>query len=361
MTVQQDASRLDSSVEGRGAGVLLVGNFLSRQPGVRSVGEELALRLATTGRHVVTTSDQINRGLRLLDMIATAWRARDQYAVAQVDVFSGAAFLWAEAVCWTLRRAGKPYILTLHGGNLPAFSLHWPGRVRRLLGSASAVTTPSRYLFEQMIPYREDLQLLPNPLHVPKYTFRLREQAEPRLIWLRAFHAVYNPTLAPAVVAWLKPQFPSIHLSMVGPDKGDGSLQRTQEAARQHDVTAHIAFPGGVPNRDVPRWLQKGDIFLNTTNVDNAPVSVLEAMACGLCVVSTNVGGIPYLLEHEQNALLVPPDDAEAMAKAVQRLLTQPALARHLSHHAHLKAEQFDGPAIIAQWECLLEKVGHHA
>ena len=65
--------------------------------------------------------------------------------------------------------------------------------------------------------------------------------------------------------------------------------------------------------------MNNGDIFLNTTGVDNAPVSVVEAMACGLCVVSTNVGGIPYLLEHEYDSLLVPSNDPAAMATAVRK------------------------------------------
>jgi glycosyltransferase involved in cell wall biosynthesis len=91
--------------------------------------------------------------------------------------------------------------------------------------------------------------------------------------------------------------------------------------------------------------------------VDNTPVSVLEAMACGLCVVSTRVGGIPYLLQHGRDALLVPPNDPEAMAAAVRRVLTEPALAESLSHNARLKAEQFDWSAILPQWQALLASV----
>jgi glycosyltransferase involved in cell wall biosynthesis len=83
-------------------------------------------------------------------------------------------------------------------------------------------------------------------------------------------------------------------------------------------------------------------------------------MACGLCVVSTNVGGIPYLLEHEHDALLVPPDDAEAMAAAVTRLLTEPGLAERLSHNARQKAEQFDWSVILPQLENILITLTTH-
>jgi len=141
---------------------------------------------------------------------------------------------------------------------------------------------------------------------------------------------------------------------MVGPDKGDGSLAHTRQAAVDLCVADRIAFPGAVPKADVPACLDRADIFLNTTTVDNTPVSVMEAMACGLCVVSTNVGGIPYLLDDGCNALLVPPGDADAMAAAVRRVLSEPGLAERLSSRARAKAEQFDWSFILPQWESLL-------
>ncbi|HYE72495.1 MAG TPA: glycosyltransferase family 4 protein, partial [Blastocatellia bacterium] len=298
--------------------LLMVGNFLSETHGVRGVCEELASRLGPLGWPIITTSNRSNRAARLFDMVRTAWINRDEYAAAQVDVYSGSAFIWAEAVCWTLRQVGKPYVLTLHGGNLPAFSRRWPGRVRRLLESAEVVTAPSEYLYESLRSFREDIKIQPNPLELKSYQFRLRERPRPLLVWLRAFHKMYNPTLAIEVLAALKPDFPEIKLTMIGPDKGDGSLQSVIDRAEQLQVTKCLNLVGAVPKADVPKHLNVGDIFLNTTNVDNTPVSVLEAMACGLCVVSTSVGGMPYLLENESNALLVPVDDASAMAESVR-------------------------------------------
>src|SRR5438132_5878674 len=90
--------------------LLVVGNFLSASMGTRSVCEDLSTRLAQAGWHVLTTSDKRRRLVRLLDMVSTAWRQRDTYDVALVDVYSGNAFVWAEAVCWVLRQGGKPYV-----------------------------------------------------------------------------------------------------------------------------------------------------------------------------------------------------------------------------------------------------------
>ena len=89
-----------------------------------------AARLRESGRRVIATSKQPGRVARLLDMVSTTIAKRHEYGVAHVDVYSGPGFLYAEAVCAVLRLLRKPYVLTLHGGNLPEFSRRWPGRVR---------------------------------------------------------------------------------------------------------------------------------------------------------------------------------------------------------------------------------------
>jgi glycosyltransferase involved in cell wall biosynthesis len=336
--------------------LLLVGNFLSATLGARGVSEDLAVELSQAGWPVITVSTKLNRLARVWDMAQTVWRRRHDYALAHVEVYSGAAFCWAELICGLLQGLRKPFVLTLHGGNLPNFARRWPGRVRRLLHAAQAVTTPSRYLNEQMRPYRGDLQLLPNALHLARYPYRRRTHPAPKLIWVRAFHRIYNPALAPQIIALLAPEFPDIQLQMLGSDKGDGSLQQTQQAARDWQVADRIHFPGAVPKAELPRWLLQADIFLNTTQVDNTPVSVLEALASGLCIVSTNVGGLPYLLRHEQDALLAPPNDAAALAAAVRRVLTEDGLAGQLSQTARHQASQWDWQAVLPRWEELLSR-----
>lgn len=338
--------------------VLIIGNFLSAHGGSRGVCEELAPRLESAGWNVLTASSRQSRIVRLLDMIQTVVNQRQRYQVAQVDVYSGAAFIWAEVVCWALRAVHKPYVLILRGGNLPDFAARNPRRVSRLLRSASVITAPSSYLHEQMQSYCSKLVLLPNPIEVTNYPFRSRERLQPQLVWLRAFHKIYNPVSAVQTLAILKEEFPEIHLVMVGPNKGDGSFEQCQVEVSKMGLAAPVTFSGGIKKSDVPTWLEKGDIFLNTTNFDNSPVSVIEAMACGLCVVTTNVGGIPYLLTHEHDALLVPPSDPQAVADAVRRLLMDPKLAERLSHNARATVERFDWSIVLPRWERLLLEAG---
>ena len=337
--------------------VLLIGNFLSAHVGNFSVCEDLAKKLRSAGLHVTTASDHKPRLARLVDIVTTVLRQRSQYNVAHVDVYSGLAFGLAEAACFALRAVGKPYVLTLRGGNLPNFAKRWPGRVNRLFRKATVVTTPSDFLMEQMRDFRDDIQLLPNPLHLDRYEFRPRQQLKPKLVWVRSFHEVYNAPMAVRVVAELAKEFPEIELSMVGPDKKDGSFGATANLAQQLGIADRIHFPGGVAKEAVPDYLNAADIMINTTNVDNTPTTLLEAMACGLSVVSTDVGGIPHLVSRDKNALLVKVNDHQAMADAVRRLLREPQLAAQLSSEARRFASQFDWDTVLPQWLQLFSKV----
>ena len=206
--------------------------------------------------------------------------------------------------------------------------------------------------------YRPDLFLLPNPLSIAAYPFRKRDRARPRLVWLRAFHDTYNPSLGPRVLALVSQTHPDAELTMIGPDRGDGSLTRARSEARELGVEDRVRFVDQVPKAAVGENLSRADVFLNTTNVDNAPVSVLEALACGLCVVSTDVGGIPDYVRDGEEALLVPPDDAEAMAAAVERVLSEPGLAERLSAGGRTRAEKADWSVVLPQWEGLLASAG---
>jgi glycosyltransferase involved in cell wall biosynthesis len=80
-------------------------------------------------------------------------------------------------------------------------------------------------------------------------------------------------------------------------------------------------------------------------------------MACGVCIVSTKVGGIPYLIADECDGLLVPDSDEVAMATAVRRLMGEEGVAGRLSRNGRIKVEQFDWSAILPQWERLLSDV----
>ena len=96
--------------------ILIVGTFLSKHTGYTAVCEEVAANLPRVGWTVFATSEKKSRLVRLIDMVFTTWRYHKLYDIAQVDVCSGFAFVWAEIICFLLKILNKPFVFTLHGG-----------------------------------------------------------------------------------------------------------------------------------------------------------------------------------------------------------------------------------------------------
>ncbi|MEO8097268.1 MAG: glycosyltransferase family 4 protein [Acidobacteriota bacterium] len=335
-------------------GVLIIGNFLSEITGAHSASEDLAVALKPYFREILTTSSQRYRPLRLFSMVAAVARHRRRYQVAVVNVFSGRAFMWAEITSKILSAMGKKVILALHGGALPQFAMKHPQKVTRLLAGAASVIAPSEYLATAMRPYRPDIQVIPNGIFLDRYSVRTQPSLK-RLLWLRAFHEIYNPSMAIDALSRVLEKYADVTLEMVGPDKGDGSLERCRERAREKGVLDKVVFRNAIRKEEVPQALQRGDIFLNTASVDNTPVSVIEAMAAELCVVSTDVGGIPYLLKQGHDALLVRAGDSDQMAAAIETLICAPEEAIAMARRARHTVEGFDFPCVVRKWCSVLE------
>ena len=134
--------------------------------------------------------------------------------------------------------------------------------------------------------------------------------------------------------------YPDAELCMVEPDK-DGSMEQFRKYIRLKGIENKVKITGRLSKEDWIALSENYDFFLNTTNVDNAPISVIEAMALGLLVVSTNAGGIPYLLEHKKDACLVESQNSEQMTNAVIELIHYSELTSQIMLNARKKAESF--------------------
>lgn len=133
-------------------GLLVVGSFSGSAPLEKCPSGDLAVRLQTRGWRVFSRSREESRLGRPWNIIRTVLRDHSRYDVALADVFSGPAFLWAEAVVLSLRALRKKFVFVLHGGNLSEFARLWPSRVRRPLDEAVAGASPPAYLAEELEP-----------------------------------------------------------------------------------------------------------------------------------------------------------------------------------------------------------------
>lgn len=343
--------------------VLIVGTHLSQQGGHRTPSEDLRDRLVQTGEFdVISCSDRRYAAARLVHTLITISRNWGRVDVVIVDVFSGRAFLLAEFACAWSRRSGARTILTLHGGGLPKFARQTPKRVRRLLRSADHVTSPSAYLADRFAEVCS-VEVIPNPIDLARFGRRASDPAPARgpggrtqLLWVRAFHAIYRPWAAVKILHRVTQTNRHVELTLVGADKKDGSLERVRATADELGVADKVRVILGLPHEQIADELQRADVFLNTTSIDNTPMSVLEALAMGVPVVSTSVGGIPYLVQHGQSALLSPLTDDEAMARNVLRLLDDPDCVERLRKGGFAVAAAHDWSQVMPRWQVLIRQ-----
>jgi glycosyltransferase involved in cell wall biosynthesis len=334
--------------------------MLGQHPGwVVTQGEILADLFAGEGYTVRRTSAVLGRAGRLADMLRSliAWRREIDLVIHQV--FSGPAFAVADVTTLLVRRLRLPQVLTLRGGDLPHFTGRYPQWGRRVLRRSGAIVAPSSYLVHEMGVLLGALQatagigteVIPNVLRIERYPYQMRRVLRPRLLWMRTFHDVYHPEMAVGVLEALHRSHPEATLTMGGQDKG--LLPAVQELVVAKGLAPYVSFAGFLDTRAKVEQFTTHDIYLHTNRVDNMPVSVVEAAAFGLPVVATRVGGIPYLLAHEETALLVPDGDITAMSHAVRRLLAEPDLAACLSENGRRLAESCAWPQVRARWETL--------
>jgi glycosyltransferase involved in cell wall biosynthesis len=318
----------------------------------------LASKLEELGWRVRRAGPQPSWVLRGFSQIVMVLKGGRRLKAVIIDVFSTRSFVGAELVAGLARICGLPVVLVLRGGNLVKRAKRNRRRVAWLLKGATAVVTPSKYLRKALHSHTGvEATYLPNGLPVQKYRFRQRRHVRPHLVWLRALHEGYNPLMALKALALVRLRFPEATLVFGGPDKGDGTRALVEREADRLGLTEHVEFRGNVAKSEVPAFLSSCDIFLNTTRAESFGVSVMEAGACGLCVVSTDAGELPHLWRDEHDALLVPVDDSGAMAQAVLRILDDPDLAARLSRNARANAERFEWPAVLPQWKELLEQI----
>ncbi len=319
---------------------------------VPTQGEFLAKSFADKGYSVICVSPQLNPLLRIADVFLVLWSKRRSIDIQILQVYSGRSFTITDLASILGKAFDHRLIMVLHGGNLPDFSRRHPGWVRRVLRRADRIIAPSAYLRRDLAWLGFNIQIISNALDLSPYPYRHRSKLEPNLLWMRAFHDIYNPAMALDVLARICLELPDSCLTMAGPDMG--LREHIERSAKEKGLAESTSFPGFLDMAAKTQIVTNHDIYLNTNKIDNMPLSVLEMAAMGLPIVSTNVGGIPDLLTDGETGLLVPGDDVQAMTHAVLRLLNDPYLASRLSVNGRKLAERFSWPEVFPFWEQLL-------
>jgi len=331
--------------------ILYIGNKLEKHDYSPTSIDTLTPLLKAEGYSVNSVSSFRNKALRLIHMLGSVLLKRNTDLVL-IDTYSTSNFWYAVLSAKACELFNTPYIFILHGGNLEDRFARSSSKILNIFRNAKANVVPSHFLKDKLKRFQlSNMVFIPNSIELSAYDFKKRSSVRPKLLWVRAFDKVYHPEMLVEVMEKLSLVYPEIEACMVGPDK-DGSLHKLKDISEEKGL--NIQFKGKLSKAEWIKVSEDYDIFINTTLVDNTPVSVIEAMALGLPVVSTDVGGIPYLITHKENGLLVKPRDVKAMTLAINKLLENPELAESLSTGGRKQAEKFNWTQVKELWLELL-------
>ena len=333
--------------------ILFVGSFLSRQTGTKSIAEKLAEHWqANGGPKARLVSRSSNKYLRLSSILLGIFFYRGK--LVNVDVFSGNSLLIAKLAARISKLRGLKLVLTLRGGAIPDELNQRTDEYRSVLMQADYIQSPSHFLaaaIENKLGIKANY--LPNPINLEHFK-PIPETQGINLLWVRAFSKIYNPDLAIKTLSILNNDFPDLRLTMIGPDKG--ILPQTKKLAKELGIEDSVDFIGPVANEKLASYYQSHAVYLNTTSYESFGTAVVEAAATALPIVSTRVGELPYLWEHDVNIKFAPEIEAESFAKEVEDLLINPRKAFQIGHGGANRVQEFEWNSINENWINLINK-----
>jgi len=336
--------------------ILYLGNDLSKSSKYHSAYATLKHNLIKEDYQVFSASSKKNKVYRLLDMLWCIVKYRKRVDYVLIDTFSTNAFYFSVLCSLLARFFNLKYIPILHGGNLPERLKKSPYLSKLVFKNSYKNVAPSNYLKQAFLKKEYQSILIPNSIDIESYIFSERNYLTPKLLYVRAFAKIYNPIMAIRVFKKVIEKYPNAELCMIGPDR-DGTLTSVLEEIRINKLENSIKITGVLPKEEWHKLSKNYDVFINTTNVDNTPVSLIEAMALGMPIVTTNVGGIPYLMEDGVDSALVKSNNSEDMSNAILNLLEDNNKANLYSKKGREKAEQMDWGIVYKQWQKILVNV----
>ena len=290
-----------------------------------------------------------------LAYVVSLIRTLPRYDVVHVFSASYWSFLLAPTPAILIGKwLGKRVVVNYRSGEAEDHLRRWPRTAIPTLQRADAVVTPSGYLVDVFARFGLHAESISNFVDEDAVRLRRRTSLGPVFLSNRNFQALYNVPCVLRAFAVIQARIPEARLIVIG----DGP-----ERARVHDTAQslgvrNVEFVGAVPPTEMGRWYDEADVYLNASDIDNMPNSIIEAFACGLPVVTSRAGGIPYVVEHERNGLLVDCGDHEGLAAAVLRLLEDPVLAQRLIAEGLRDVEQqYTWGAVSDRWAALYRRL----
>ena len=298
------------------------------------------LRTLQQIKYVRTVATTLHYCLLLLTQL---WR----YDIVHVFSASYFSYLLSAAPAILIGKLyGKRVILNYRSGEAEDHLQHWPLTTKPVMRLADRIVVPSGYLVDVFARFDLRAEAIFNIVELDRFRFRDRAPLRPKFLCSRLLEPLYNVGNVLRAFHLIQQQYPDASLTIAA----DGWQRGELEQLARDLALRNTEFLGFVPFEQMPDLYDAHDLYLIGNDIDNMPAAVTESCATGIALVTTNAGGIPYLVKHEESALIVNCGDYVGLAREAMRLLQDPELARRLAHNARRNAQQFTWETVRDQW-----------
>ena len=273
-----------------------------------------------------------------------------------VHTFSASylSFLIAPAPAILIARFfGKKVILNYRSGEAEDHLRNWPRTAAPIMRLADELIVPSQYLVDVFWKFGLRATSVANIIDPDRFRFKERKPLLPIFLSNRNLYALYNVACILRAFAKIQQVFPEARLIIAG----DGRQRPELEALARELKLRNVDWRGLVAPHKMHELYDEAHIFLNSSNIDNMPGSILESFGTGMPVVSTSAGGIRWIVTHEQTGLLVPRNDHDAMAAWAIYLLESPELASTIARNAYDECANYTWEAVREKWLAAYERL----
>lgn len=343
--------------------IFMLGTSLDAPGGMTSVVRTLSAGGLFKAGNVVYLSTYEGKGIATqvrvfgAAMLRLVWMLIvGKVALVHVHSASRGSFWRKSLVCLFARLFGVPYVFQIHSGEFPTFYAQECGALARwwvhqTLAHAATVVCLTEYWREQIAAFAPggNLVVIGNPVDThPLAPARDTVHEVLFLGRLREKKGVFDLIRAISLL-----DMPSLKFVLAG----DEDAQAVQAMARELGVIDQVSLPGWIDGKEKQAQLEAADMFVLPSYFEGLPVGVLEAMANGVPIVTTSVGGIPDVVVDREHALLVPPGDPAKLAAAIRELINDRELRLRLRDNAYQRARNvFSIPVVVEKYLALYLK-----
>ena len=325
--------------------ILIVCNYKPGVGGISGQVEILQRKLREDG-HTAAIFSTKGSILWRLGLFCRLRKVARDYDILHIHCCSGWGFLPAAVGVSVGRWMKKHTVVTYHGGGGERFFDKNTCLVKHYLTRTDANIVLSGFLARVFEKHHIPYTVIPNIIELDERHYRERKEIKPHFICIRSHEELYNIPCILRAFQKVQHAMPAATLTLVGDGSQHEALMKMVEEMRLENVT----FTGRIDNKEIYQYLNQADVMLSAPKVDNMPVSLLEAMNAGLLVISSRVGGVPYMIDEDRTGLLFKSDNNQELAEKMLWTIENTTSTMAMTLSAHQEVKKY-------RWENVKEKI----